>query len=118
MATADTLGVRVEKNRQLNIDQITTANFNQFYKKVNKLFSANDLYVAVKRKESRAAYVYGCDATGREKLTINCVRKDGQWLEVSLNVLIEGDVSNDQAEASANALLETMTKALTIQEGK
>jgi hypothetical protein len=110
--------VHIEKSRQLNIDQITTVNFNQFCKKVNKALTTNDLYIAEKRKDRSSAYFYGCDATGREKLTINCLRKDNQWLEVSLNVLIEGDLTNDQAEVSANVLLENMTRVLTSQETK
>ena len=97
--------IHVSTNAVIWHDQVSTANFNAFCKRTKTFMAQQSLYMADTRKYKQTAYYYACDATGQRKVTVSIARNQYQKMEVSMNVSIEGDMTESVARDMLQELM-------------
>lgn len=106
---------RIENSQQIKHVGISTANYNALCVKTTKTITNSNIYLATKRKTPKNAYYYGCDSTGRKKVNVALDRNPDNSLLISINVLIEGDLNNTEAQTIADELMNSLNAALSVK---
>jgi hypothetical protein len=103
----------VEKKYQKPIEGINKQQYKKICNTIVVTFENNELYLGRKEEKISSAYYYGCDGYGRRKAYVTLTySKNNNRLFVSIDVSVEGDLPENEANDLAVQLINDLRKQI------
>lgn len=105
--------INVEKNYNKSFERIDNYRFKEICQRIVNTIKDNHMYLVIKNENKYSAYYYGCDRGGRLKCYITLNYKIKKYLlNASVNVVGEGDLSENEANDLTYQLLENLRRQI------